>query len=725
MKPIDCCKSSHPKKCGFTILEVLIALTASLLLMLGLTRAFKLIGDSITSSQSELSLANTLREVTFRMRDEVGELTTTFSAPQSSTANAGYFTYYEGPWTDATTAIVNGRSSISTGIYFPTSRYGDLDDYLAFTTRSRTGRPFVGVIPAGIIEAVRFSTHRRIGGTPATFRTSSGKTLAAYNLEDSLDLVPFYSELAEVVYFVDPTWQRDELGIASVALPSDDVSYTSQPTFVDNVKESETAVPGSIGDNIPDRLSLRRRILLIRNDLNLTYDEMTQVNGSQQGVNNAPTAAKQLPFLDPVSKYIIPVTSFSLPPGLPFSPGPWGATAPNPSSPDWLTGMARPLQWMDLSVSRITGANNRPSDHAIKANSLNDLSNPENRFGFVRIPASLLGLGGTVVSSMPVLALSQPHPFITQAQSASFAAPTGTPFGGGTGGQAVGAGPYSGFSMTGFLRPEFSLSDHVRPWTASFGTAAADRERSLPTLRGGSDIVAEDIVAFDIQVFDPAAPVATYTGGATPALIEPTSYGFRKVLENPTLPNYTFAQRGAYVDYAFCRLAGGVFGGVNPIMGTPRLPIVATTFSGIDWDPLMPNAAFYPDGWFRSGRIVASSGSINGFFQPMVDTWSDVYDRDGYENLAPTSLGTFSVLGSPGHARQPFYLTTTEVPASDVNRFINGINSIQESTAPTSTRAFNNSESMPTAIKITLRVQDRVNGELRQLSVIEEFTNEL
>lgn len=713
------------KQCGFTILEVLIALTASLLLMLGLTRAFKLIGDSITSSQSELSLANTLREVTFRMRDEVGGLTTSFAAPQSSTADTGYFTYYEGPWTDATTSIVNGRSNASSGIYFPTSRYGDLDDYLAFTTRSRTGSPFVGVIPAGIIEAVRYAEHRRNGLAPATFRTTSGKTLAAYNIEDSLELVPFYSELAEVVYFVDPTWQRDELGIASVALPTDDPAYTAQPSFIDIVKESETDLPGSIGDNIPDRISLRRRILLIRNDLNLTFDEMTSANGSQQGVNNATADDEQLPFLDPVSKYVIPATSFSLPTGRLFSAGLWPASGPNPSSPDWLTGMARPLQWMDLSVSRVTVAGNTPVNHAIKANSLMALSNPENRFGFVRIPASLLGLGGTVVSSMPVLALSQPHPFITQAQSATFAPPSGTPFGGGTGGQAVGAGPYSSFSMTGFLRPEFSLSDHVRPWTATLGTATADRVRSLPTLRGGSDIVAEDVVAFDLQVFDPTAPVATFTGGTTPILIEPTSYGFRKVLENPTLPNYTFAQRGAYVDYAYCRLAGGVFGGVNPLMGTPRFAMIATKFSGIDRDPNNPTAALYPEGWFVSGRIVASNGPVNGFFQPMVDTWSDVYDRDFYQNVAPPPLGVFSVLGSPGHARQPSYLSSSPAVITGFNRFVNGDNSFEESTSPTSIIGARNSESMPSAIKITLRVQDRVNGELRQLSIIKEFTGPL
>ncbi len=709
---------------GFTILEVLIALTASLLLMLGLTRAFKLIGDSITSSQSELSLANSLREVTFRLRDEIGGITTTFSAPQSSTANAGYFTYYEGPWTDATTAIVNGRSTASSGIYFPTSRYGDLDDYVAFTTRSNNGSPFVGVIPAGIIEAIRYATHRRNGGTPATFRTSAGKTLAAYNLEDSVELVPFYSELAEVVYFVDPTWQRDELGIASVALPSDDAAFTSQPSFIDNVKESETSVPGSVGDNIPDRLSLRRRVLLIRNDLNLTYDEMTIANGSAQGVNDA-LRNRQLPFLDPGSKYIIPATSFSLPSGRPFSAGLWGATSPNPSSPDWLTGMARPLQWMDLSLSRVTSGN-RPLDHAIKANSLNDLSNPENRFGFVRIPASLLGLGASIVSSMPVLALSQPHPFITQAQSATFAPPSGTPFSGGTGGQAMGGGPYSSFSMTGFFRPEYSLADHVRPWTATISSAAADRMRSLPTLRGGSDVVAEDVIAFDIQVFDPSAPVATFTSGATPVLIEPTSYGFRKVLENPILPNYAFENRGAYVDYAYCRLAGGVFGGVNPLLGTARFPTIVTKFSGVDQNPTSPTLALYPDGWFVSGRIVASQGAINGFFQPMIDTWSDIYDRDFLLNESPSSLGVFSILGSPGQNRQPAYLSTTEISSSGGNRFINGVNNaVNEAVPPSSTLKWKNSNAMPSAIRITLRVQDRVNGELRQLSLIEEFTDEL
>ena len=116
------------------------ALAASLLLLVGLTRAFKLIGDRITSSQSELEMAGSLRESTYRLRDELRRMTAPMKSPLAANSNQGYFTYYEGPWTDATTSIVHGFSPPPTSgmlEYIPTSRIGDLDDYVAFTHSQR------------------------------------------------------------------------------------------------------------------------------------------------------------------------------------------------------------------------------------------------------------------------------------------------------------------------------------------------------------------------------------------------------------------------------------------------------------------------------------------------------------------------------------------------------------------------------------------------------------
>ena len=149
---------------AFTILEVMVALTASLLMMLALTKAFKLSGDKITQSQSEMELSGTLRAVTFSPRDELGQLTPEAVIPQPRTASSGYFTYYEGPWADSTTTLINNVGP-QPG-YLPTSRFGDLDDYMAFTAEAEPGAPFVGMIPRGVLEAHRYEAHIAAGNTP-------------------------------------------------------------------------------------------------------------------------------------------------------------------------------------------------------------------------------------------------------------------------------------------------------------------------------------------------------------------------------------------------------------------------------------------------------------------------------------------------------------------------------------------------------------------------------
>ena len=191
---------------GFTILEVLIALTASLLLMLALTRAFKLIGDRITQSQSELGLASSLRDATFRLRDELRNITPLMEAPLGEGKGDGYFTYYEGPWTDATTTMIHGSLAQGRAPYFPTSRIGDLDDYLAFTTRTSQDTPFSGYVPAGIVEAFRLRQFlaENQGANLSAFRTLHGKTIGAFTQEDARQSVMIYSDVAEVCYFLAP-----------------------------------------------------------------------------------------------------------------------------------------------------------------------------------------------------------------------------------------------------------------------------------------------------------------------------------------------------------------------------------------------------------------------------------------------------------------------------------------------------------------------------------------
>ena len=82
--------------------------------------------------------------------------------------------------------------------YYPTSRFGDIDDYLAFTARAEEGSPFVGFIPQGVLMAHRYAD----GNMTAT-------EIANYTNADAVTFVPFYSNQAEIAYWLSPRWAQN------------------------------------------------------------------------------------------------------------------------------------------------------------------------------------------------------------------------------------------------------------------------------------------------------------------------------------------------------------------------------------------------------------------------------------------------------------------------------------------------------------------------------------
>ena len=129
---------------GLTLIEVMLAMVLSLFVMLALAKAFKLVGDRITYSQSELDLSADLREITTRVRRELVDARPILQTnPQSPAERKGYLVYHEGPFTRHTTSIIDSRNQrqpddpdYQNTNFLTNSRYGDIDDYLAFTTES-------------------------------------------------------------------------------------------------------------------------------------------------------------------------------------------------------------------------------------------------------------------------------------------------------------------------------------------------------------------------------------------------------------------------------------------------------------------------------------------------------------------------------------------------------------------------------------------------------------
>ncbi len=314
----------------------------------------------------------------------------------------------------------------------------------------------------------------------------------------------------------------------------------------------------------------------------------------------------QLPFLivQLGGPQVVRLTSFSS--NQPFfdgttslaAPGGW-SSAPNAVAPNWLCGLARMQQVMDLSLSRINDTWSPPRDPSVsatatsnygmpsqivQANTLADLSRPENRFAHVRMPEVLVS-GSANASTMPQIALSPPHPYLRLRQSIfpNQADHNIGPSGPGTLPQFF----YGRFSMVGFLRPEFNLTDTVSDISAGgTGTVAVNR--------GGSDIVASDVLGFNLQIFDQTAPKYMWIGpdgssGTTAnddgdantgfdadelglpntddELVNLTELRSREVLLDldsvhpPATTSFHLVDRGDFVDLNYTRSAGGAMGG--------------------------------------------------------------------------------------------------------------------------------------------------------------------
>ena len=164
---------------GFTLVELLIAMTITLLLMAGLAKTFAMIGNSIKQGRSKVTLSSKMRGISFRLRGDLRARTIDARPPASTEAGQGYFMYYEGPLTEQTFSLYGAcpertltdgsvvypftnrddppATATSDARFFGTnagptyrlhSRLGDFDDYIAFTAEAPGDDWFTGKVPA-------------------------------------------------------------------------------------------------------------------------------------------------------------------------------------------------------------------------------------------------------------------------------------------------------------------------------------------------------------------------------------------------------------------------------------------------------------------------------------------------------------------------------------------------------------------------------------------------
>ncbi len=125
---------------GMTLIEMMVAVTATLILMGAIGQMFAVFGDAVTKSRSMLQVDAQLRVAGLRLRMDLDGATARTLPPLSPDSGEGYLEILEGPNTEN-----------DLGDMAPVGRT-DIDDVLLLTTRGN-GQNFIGRSPNGSFES--------------------------------------------------------------------------------------------------------------------------------------------------------------------------------------------------------------------------------------------------------------------------------------------------------------------------------------------------------------------------------------------------------------------------------------------------------------------------------------------------------------------------------------------------------------------------------------------
>ncbi|MBA4017525.1 MAG: hypothetical protein C0483_10165 [Pirellula sp.] len=169
-----------PGRTAFTLLEVLIALTITLILLGTAAELFKRVTEGITNSRSVMELHDQLRHAKHRLILDLRGTTAPTVPPLSPEMHLGYFEYVEGPrvaYSQIATNSVGGdigeNLSGGTSNQVVNSIMGDVDDILMFTTTSYDDK-FNG--RAGVRNGVNYAIKSRHAEVAWFLRRTTGVT---------------------------------------------------------------------------------------------------------------------------------------------------------------------------------------------------------------------------------------------------------------------------------------------------------------------------------------------------------------------------------------------------------------------------------------------------------------------------------------------------------------------------------------------------------------------
>jgi type II secretory pathway pseudopilin PulG len=688
---------------GFTLIEAMIAITMTLIIMLALAQGFKRLSDDISQGRARLALSDQLRSVSEVLRNDLASLTVD---PDPTTPNnkLGYFMYYDGPVTDYTAATlpINTVATGTTEQRLSASKYGDFDDILMFTAKAK-GDLFKGRVPLAIVKGAAAAQ----SGAPYTPSQS-----------DWVNSVVLASEFAEIAYFMVPMNVDESSGEAEFAIPQIDSATGSllfedrdlpvNPTATFNVPSGRALLPNGVGNGVPDRMILCRRVLLIIPSLNVSLSTAPVVQGLTFTDSSPSTRS---PF-----RCLVPTL------------GPYA--------------MSDAYQGSDLSVRparTVSGSGALPNGLVpLTANSVEDLANPANRFAHTMLtfPATT---PPPVNTTLPILALTPAIPIQEHALRKNSATNNaGVPQFLATNSVLLRSRPANtfldygsdpSFSETGFMSPTFLRRQRA--------FVDDDNDPTTPAVPGYlgldfSESLATNCVAFDLKGFDASARLLYHAGadgivgaGGNPStfgvsgtddlVLSPSDPGYDESIRylvdvdgsNPATPPSTWLPTGNQT--------------IANLTASTAVPILTTPLSGRDVTGVTSGSLR------RSGRALNAGGINYNIYQPCFDSFTDAFENDGFNQFNATAGTTF--------LRGRDYLQGTSPPTTlpaGADLAVNGLDDALVDVATAANGIVDDIDERDTsppinfampAIQATIRLEDKQAGVIQQIAVTQSLVN--
>ncbi|MGB7328526.1 MAG: prepilin-type N-terminal cleavage/methylation domain-containing protein [Rubripirellula sp.] len=728
-------KTTRQLRDAFTLTEMMIAMAITLILMAALGKTFALMGESIREGRVKVDLTSQLRDITLRLNSDLERCTVPITPVVDEDRGDGYFVYYEGPLTDVTGLLMGNSPSSTNENSYQDSKFGDLDDYLAFTSVAEAGNWYRGKVPRFVLDM------KSVDLLGANQNAGSGDDIV-YDPADfpgnPFDPIVISSKYAEIAYFASPEY-----------ILGPDADDSSKQIFTYNTDPFGN--PQYIDDDtngLPDRIRMHRRVLLIRPDLALTSPTNAVGPQGTLGTYTHTFGSETITYMSPDNWAVDNGSSI---PAI-KTPTVHGISRPQ-TNLAWLIGMAPIHQQCDLSVRRRIGGidtngllnmTGEPTGF-VAPNSLADLSKPENRFAHVRIPGTLIQAAHNATNpftSMPVLAMGALPTILDP--TANSAVPSS--------GNVI-----TPTTLNGFLRPEFVLGmDHTH--TEVFGDGWGMERLS-------EDVIATNVLGFDVKGFDSEAPSFISYGndqgpgiasvdddqngttddtieagwlGSDDTVVGPNDAAMREViLRDIAFPAEVIPSHdGDFVDLFYPFLAGGTIRGPAAVQlnehssAASPLAIPIANFrlafgfdselSGLLTGAVVEPGPLYTDAMLKSGKVITGSTHAVLMVQPSYDTFSDHYERDGYLQTFPDNNGS----GLRGTVWYTNNATTGTPPAGyNVDIAVNGLDDggafgaddelEKETNAPFTTPL--------TAVKVILRLENTTTRQIEQMSSVTQF----